>query len=125
MNMSPVDANEAVALFMKAWNTEDTAERLMHLRTCCTPDAEFVSPQGVIKGLEPFNASIGAFLRTYPRARVTFGTPDVSQGNIRVRWRTDFNDGTTQSISGDDMMTLDANLRIVKVVSFDGPPADA
>jgi hypothetical protein len=125
MEMMPSDANEAVALFMRAWNTDETAERLMLLKTCCAPEAEFSSAQSVIRGLEPFNASIGAFLRTYPRARVTFGAPDLSQGSVRVRWRTEFNDGTTQPILGDDVMTLDANMRIVKVVSFDGKPADA
>ena len=125
MKMMPVDGAEAVALFMRAWNTDETAERLMILRTCCAPDAEFSSPQGVIRGLEPFNASIGAFLRTYPRARVTFGAPDVSQGNVRVRWRTEFNDGATQPVFGDDLMTLDGEMRIVKVASFEGKPADA
>ena len=122
---APVDAAEAVSWFQQAWNEPDSAQRLILLKSCCAQDAEFASPEGMIRGLEPFNASIDAFLRAFPRAQVLFGTPDAHNGYVRVRWRTLFNDGAHGPIFGDDFMQFDAAGRLHKVISFDGSPTDA
>ncbi len=121
----PEDAADAVSRFQLAWNTPDAAQRLLLLQTCCSPDAEFASPQGVIRGIEPFNGSIDSFLRAFPRAEVLFGPPDAHNGYVRVRWRTHFNDGAHDPIFGDDFMQFDAAGRLLNVISFDGSPADA
>jgi hypothetical protein len=120
----PVDAAEAVQRFARAWNTEDAAERLLLLRSCCVGEAEFTQPQGVTHGVDGFSGSIGAFLRAFPRAEVRFGPPDVHNGYVRVRWRTHFNDGAREPIFGDDFIHLDAQNRILSAVSFDHAPAD-
>jgi len=125
MFAAPKDAAEAVSRFLQAWNTQDAPERLALLRSCCTADAEFTSTEGVIRGLEPFNAAISGFLRAYPRAQVQHGAPDTHNGYVRVRWRTSFNDGATNPVFGDDYVQLNADGRIIRVVSFDGSPADA
>lgn len=125
MFASPTDPAEAVRRFIQAWNTQDAAERLALLKSCCAPDAEFASPEGVIRGLEPFSASIGAFLRAFPRAEVRSGPPDAHNGYVRVHWRTLFNDGATDPIFGDDLVEFDAEMRITRVVSSDGSAADA
>jgi hypothetical protein len=125
MLAAPVDATEAVSRFKQAWNEPDTAQRLLLLRSCCAPDAEFASPQGVIRCLEPFNASIDAFLRAFPHAAVLFGQPDAHNGYVRVRWRTRFNDGAHDPIFGDDFMQFDPAGLLIRVISFDGSPAEA
>jgi hypothetical protein len=122
---APTDAAEAVRRFLQAWNTQDAPERLALLQSCCAADAEFISTEGIIRGLEPFNAGIGGFLRAFPRAEVLHGTPDAHNGYVRVRWRTRFNDGATDPLFGDDFVQFDAEMRIIRVVSFDGSPADA
>jgi hypothetical protein len=121
----PADAADAVRRFERAWNCDEAAERLTILKSCCLADAEFAQAQGTTRGIEALNASIGRFLRTYPRARVMFGSPAVSQGNVSVAWRTDFNDGATQALSGTDTITLNSDMRIVKVVSVDDRPTGA
>lgn len=120
-----MDAAEAVDLFRQAWNTRDAAQRLHLLTSCCAADAEFASPEGVTRGIEPFSASIGVFLRAFPRAAVSFGAPDVHNGYVRVRWQTRFNYGGVDPIFGDDFMQLDAAGRLIRVVSFDGNPPGA
>ena len=110
---------------MRAWTTVEAGERLLLLRSCCAADAEFASPQGVTRGLEAFSGSIGAFLRSFPRAEVVAGPPDAHNGYVRVRWHTRFNDGATNPIFGDDFIEFDGDMRIRRVVSFDGSAADA
>jgi hypothetical protein len=111
--------------FAQAWNTDDAEKRLVILRLCCSGRAEFVSSRGVLVGIEPFNESIAGFYRTFPHANVLFGPPIVHSGYGRVRWRTLFNEGLRDPLSGDDFFEFDADGRIRKAVSFDGSAVDA
>jgi hypothetical protein len=118
------DVTGAIGQFQQAWNNGDRAQRLLLLRSCCVPEAEFVSPEGITRGLETFNATIDAFLRAYPRAEVRFGAPDHHNGHARVRWRTFFNDGAREPVFGDDFIDFDGEGRIISVVSFNADPVE-
>jgi hypothetical protein len=117
-----MDAAESVRAFIRAWNTDSDEERLDLLRSGCDPQGVFVSPQGVVIGLEPFSTSIGAFRRAFPAATVELGAPDTHHGFVRFRWRTNWNDGR-EPLAGDDLVELSRDGLIVKVVSFDGSPS--
>ena len=120
--MSPLDADEAVRAFIKAWNIDADEGRRRVLEGCCQPDARFVSSQGVISGLDAFSASVGAFRRVFPNAVVVLGRPDSHNGYARFRWETRWNDGR-EPLFGDDFVEFGADGRIRLVVSFDGEPA--
>jgi hypothetical protein len=117
--MEPLDVARS---FISAWNIDDDAQRLAVLEGCCEPDARFVSPQGQILGLEAFNASVGEFRRSSPRAAVVLGEPDYHFGFARFRWQTRWNDGRP-ALYGDDFISFGRDGRIQLVVSFDGEPA--
>ena len=109
----------AVAAFIAAWNTDGEGERLDLLRSCCAPDAVFVSPQGAIEGISALSDAIAAFRRASPRAVVVAGPAYAHHGFARLRWETRWNDGR-EPLCGDDFMELDTVGRITRVVSFDG-----
>jgi hypothetical protein len=119
------DPGEMIRRFAEVWNLEDADKRLAILRLCCSGRAEFVSPQGVLVGIEAFNKSITGFYRKFPHATVLFGPPVVHNGYGRVRWRTLFNAGLREPLSGDDYIEFGDRGLIRKVVSFDGSSADA
>jgi len=114
---------DAVAGFIEAWNVDDDGKRLRLLESVCRADAVFVSPQGITTGCGPMCASIGAFRRAFPRARVVAGSADRHHGYVRFRWTTIWNDGRPD-LSGDDFAALDADGRIRELASFDGRPRD-
>src|SRR5687767_10564070 len=119
-----MDATESVRSFIRAWNLDSDEERLELLCVCCDPQGVFVSPQGVVIGVEPFSTAIGAFRRAFPAAEVVLGDPDTHNGYARFRWRTNWNDGR-EAFYGDDFVELSRDGLIVKVVSFDGEPSGA
>jgi hypothetical protein len=118
-----LSGDEAVGAFIAAWNTDDDSERLQLLTSCCTAGAEFVSPQGVINGIDAMSAAMGEFRRTAPAAAVVNGAVDVHSGSVRFRWQTNWNDGR-EPLIGDDFGRLDSEGRITSMVSFYGRPAD-
>ena len=118
-----MDAAESVRSFIRAWNIDSDAERLELLTACCDPQGVFVSPQGVVIGIEPFCDAIGAFRRAFPAADVVLGEPDTHNGYVWFRWRTNWNDGR-EALYGDDFVELSRDGLIVKVVSFDGAPSE-
>src|SRR5688572_9111782 len=118
-----MNAAESVRCFIRACNIGSDEERLELLRACCDPQGVFISPQGVVIGVEPFSAAIGEFRRTFPAAEVVLGEPDTHEGYVRFRWRTNWNDGR-EALYGDDYVELSRDGLIVKVVSFDGAPKE-
>jgi hypothetical protein len=116
-----LSGEEAVRTFIEAWNTDDGAERLNLLSSCCTPEAEFISPQGVVSGIDAMNAAIGDFRRMFPSAVVVSGAADVHNGSLRFRWQTNWNDGR-EPLVGDDFGRLNGEGRITSMVSFYGSP---
>jgi hypothetical protein len=127
-----MDPAESVRSFIRAWNIDSDDERLELLQACCAPDGVFISPQGILAGLEPYSASIGAFRRAFPTATVELGEPDIHNGYVRFRWHTNWNDskdgGNAQApacdpLTGDDFVELTPDGLIVKVVSFNGSPS--
>jgi hypothetical protein len=111
-------------MFIAAWNTDDDSERLSLLSSCCAADAEFISPQGVLSGIDAMSAAMGEFRRASPRANVVNGSVDVHNGCVRFRWQTNWNDGREQLL-GDDFGRLDSEGRITSMVSFYGSAAEA
>jgi hypothetical protein len=109
-----VKPDEAARAFIAAWNADDDSERQRLFTSCSAADARFVSPQGVVSGLEAFSTSVGAFRRAVPKAEVVLGRPDRHFGYERFRWETRWNEGR-EPLSGQDGM-------IQLVVSFDGSP---
>lgn len=114
-----MDPQQAAHSFIAAWNLDDDGERAGLLLRCCAPDARFVSPQGIVVGLEAFSRSVGAFRRAFPRATVVLGRPDQYFGFGRFRWETRWNDGR-EPLWGEDFVTFGEDGRIRLVVSFDG-----
>jgi hypothetical protein len=118
-----LSGDEAVRRFIAAWNTEDDSECLRLLSSCCTAEAEFISPQGVINGVDAMSAAIGEFRRTSPSAAVVKGAVDIHNGALRFRWQTNWNDGR-EPLVGDDFGRLDNEGRITSMVSFYGSAVD-
>jgi hypothetical protein len=118
-----LNADEAVRTFIAAWNTGDDSERLELLSSCCTAGAEFISPQGVISGIDSMSAAMREFRRASPSAFVVNGAIDVHNGCVRFRWRTDWNDGR-EPLIGDDFGHLDSEGRITIMASFYGSAAE-
>ena len=118
-----MDAADTVGSFIEAWNSDGDAARLRLLARSCAVDAEFVSPQGVTRGVEALSAAIAAFRRSFPRAVVVHGRADEHNGFLRFRWETRWNDGRAP-LFGDDFADLDESGRIRRLVSFDGRPAE-
>ena len=116
-----MDPVESVHAFIRAWNIDSDSERRELLNACCDPQGVFVSPQGVVIGIEPFSAAIGAFRRAFPAATVESGNPDTHNGYARFRWHTNWNDGR-EAITGDDFVELSGDGLIVRVVSSTGRP---
>jgi hypothetical protein len=117
-----LSGDDAVRTFMAAWNTDDDSERLSLLSSCCTADAEFVSPQRVLNGIDAMSTAMGEFRRAF-RALVANGPIDVQNGSLRFRWQTNWNDGR-EALVGDDFSRLDSEGRITSMVSFYGSPAE-
>jgi SnoaL-like domain len=118
-----LSGNEAVRTFMAAWNTDDDAERLQLLSSCCAADAEFISPQGVLNGIDAMSTAMGEFRRAFPSALVANGAIDVHNASLRFHWQTNWNDGR-EALRGDDFGRLDNEGRITSMVSFYGSPAE-
>jgi hypothetical protein len=93
------------------------------LSSCCTAEPEFISPQGVINGVDAMSAAIGGFRRISPRAVVVNGAVDVHNASLRFRWQTNWNDAR-EALRGDDFGRLDNEGRITSMVSFYGSPAN-
>ena len=117
----PLDPADTVRSFIQAWNTDDDDERLRLLRSICTPDARFSDPTAFHPNPASLSAAIGAFRRAFPRATVAAGPPDAHHDSLRFRWETHWNDGR-EPLYGDDIATLDADGRIMRLVSFNGSP---
>jgi hypothetical protein len=113
---------QAARTFIAAWNVDDDGERRRLLESCCAGDARFVSPHGLIAGLDEFSRSVGAFRRAFPHASVVLGEPRAHFGYASFRWETRWNDGRP-ALYGDDFLGFDADGRISLVVSFDGTAA--
>jgi hypothetical protein len=118
-----LSGDAVVGTFIAAWNTDDDSERLRSLTSCCSAGAEFISPQGIINGIEAMSAAMGEFRRASPGALVVNGAIDVHNGCVRFRWQTNWNDGR-EPLIGDDFGRLDSEGRITSMVSFYGRPAD-
>jgi hypothetical protein len=112
---------EVMAVFARAWNTDDANERVQQLTDSCLPDAVFVSPQGTTAGTAGLSDGIGEFRRAFPAAVVSFGEPDEHGGFARVGWVTQWNDGQPD-LAGEDFAQLAGDGRIKLLVSFDGDP---
>lgn len=115
-------AAEVIAVFARAWNSEDDAERLDLLTTACLPEGVFVSPQGQTSGVGALNAGIAEFRSAFPAAVVSFGAPDGHGRFARVAWTTHWNNGQPP-LTGEDFAELASDGRIRLLVSFDGAPA--
>jgi len=120
---SVLSGDEAVGTFIAAWNTDDDSERLQLLTSCCTAGAEFISPKGVINGIDAMSAAMGEFRRASPSALVVNGAIDVHNRSVRFRWQTNWNDGR-EPLKGDDFGRLDKEGRITSMVSFYGSAAE-
>jgi hypothetical protein len=108
---------------MEAWNTDDDTVRLSLLSSSCAPEAQFISPQGVIRGIDAMSAAMGEFRRASPSADVVNGAVDIHNGCVRFRWQTNWNDGR-EPLFGDDFGRIDSEGRITSMVSFYGSPAE-
>lgn len=117
-----MDAQQLVAKLDQLWNTEDRDARRRLLAEICPADAEFLSPHGANRGTEEYARGIDIFRRSFPRSRTSHGVPDVHHGYLRVRWSTAWNDGRP-STEGVDFGVFGNDGRLVRLVSFDDPPA--
>jgi hypothetical protein len=73
-------------------------------------------------GVDELNDAIGAFRHAFPRAEAGHGPAAAYDRYGRFRWETRWNDGQRDPLFGDDIIELDDDGRIRRVLSFNGAP---
>ncbi len=112
----PSTSNALAEAFVGLWNIDDDAERRCVLESVWAEDAEYVSSAGTLRGRDAL-ASHLASTRAGVRA-LTSGAPVHHEG-LRFTWSVTGGAGE----SGISLAELDASGRMVRVVSYSGPPA--
>jgi hypothetical protein len=115
-----MDATEITHRLSKAWNSPDPLERRKLLLEICVPNAEFLSPNGVNRGVEEHARGIDIFRKAFPKSQTVHGTADLHHGRLRFHWTTKWNDGRPPT-EGVDFGVIGDDGRLLSLVSFTDP----
>ncbi|MFJ8539576.1 nuclear transport factor 2 family protein [Streptomyces sp. NPDC093591] len=123
----------AVARYFEAWNAREPGELARAVATAWTPQGGYTDPLADVRGHEGIVAVIAAAQARFPgfTFRLT-GSVDGHHDTARFSWELAREAGDTPSgggsapVAGSDVITLDAEGRILSVLGFlDRVPAQA
>jgi hypothetical protein len=119
------NAIEAVAhTYIRAWSERDPALRERLLEECFAADGRFVTRRRVIRGRAALAAEMERFhARAQWRSIRRLSVIDTGDTTFRWRGAVEFHDGTIAEAF--DAGEIDADGKIVLLLTFDGPLADA
>jgi hypothetical protein len=105
---------------LAAWNEPDVERVRGHLDQALSPQATFVDPTIVTRGIDEFEANVREFRSTFADARCyrTSGF-DSHHRHYRYSWAID--SGGATIVEGFDVVELDDEDRVLRVQGFFGP----
>ncbi|KUL47093.1 nuclear transport factor 2 family protein [Streptomyces regalis] len=123
----------AVARYLEAWNAREPGERARAVAVAWAPQGGYTDPLADVRGHEGITAVVAAAQARFPGFvfRLT-GAVDGHHDTARFSWELVREAGGTPSgegsapVAGSDVITLDAEGRIMSVLGFlDRVPAEA
>ncbi len=111
------DLTGVTEAYLRAWNSDDPAERAVLLDRTVADDVVFVDPMAQIAGRDALADHIAAVRAQFPG--VTFapaGDVDAHNGVLRVPWTATL-DGTV-ALTGLDVDDVGADGRLTRIVGF-------
>ena len=112
-----MDAKQIANQLTEAWNTDDPATRRLLIEATSTEETEIVSPYGEHRGIAAQLEDIAQVRAQFPKLRCTGKVLAEHHGWVLDAWTTDLGDGRAP-LHGIDVSQLDANGRLVRVISF-------
>lgn len=119
------NVNERVALYIAAWNEQDSKRRRELVARTFTDDGRYVDAHRNATGHAALDSMIEAAQRMFPgyRLRLISGI-EAHNGNARFSWAAGGTDGAPLYLGGTDFAAIGADGRFQSVVGFvDAAPA--
>ncbi|MGN9762562.1 nuclear transport factor 2 family protein [Streptomyces sp. SD31] len=109
----------AVARYFEAWNAREPSERARAVATAWTPQGGYTDPLADVRGHEGIVAVVAAAQARFPGFvfRLT-GSVDGHHDTARFSWELVREDDGSAPVAGSDVITLDAEGRIMSVLGF-------
>ncbi|MGV9943937.1 nuclear transport factor 2 family protein [Streptomyces sp. NPDC003401] len=117
----------AVARCFEAWNAHEAGTRAKAVADAWAPRGSYTDPLADVRGHEAITAVVTAAREQFPgfSFRLT-GTVDGHHDTARFSWELVSETDGSAPVAGSDVLTLDADDRIVAVLGFlDRVPAGA
>lgn len=116
-----MDVDEAVGLWVGAWNEADAATRAVLLESAVTEDCVYVGPTGTVEGRAAILAAIAEARDFMPGASVVrLGPAYPEAGGVRFAWEVRGPSGEPV-LAGVDAVEVASDGRLVSVVVLPGP----
>jgi hypothetical protein len=105
---------------LAAWNERDQSRIRVHLEHALAPDAEFVDPTIVTRGIDEFESNVREFRTRYPLASAARTSGIDSHHHLhRYSWHI-VAEGKVL-VQGVDVVETDASNKVRRVLGFFGP----
>lgn len=116
-------AKAVVSRYCSAWSETDPARRKLAVEEVWAARGEYIDAQPVrVRGRDALAAEIVKFQQQFPGARFRCDAVRTHNGFVAYTWAMAMADGT-ERFEGMDFGELDAEGRLVRIVSFfDMPP---
>lgn len=113
----------AIETYIQAWRERDAEQREKLLEACFAADGRFITRRRAIRGRVALAAEMARFhsANTHWRDIRRLSAIDTGETTFRYRGAVDFDDGT--SAEAFDAGEVDAEGKIVLLLTFDGPLA--
>ncbi len=113
---------EFLATFVRAWLTDDAAERRRSLEQCWADDGVFIQRNSVAEGRDALAETIEQGIRNWPTG-ATIPTSDVEEHHnwLRYRWKIVGGDGAVYA-EGLHVAERGDDGRVKMMITFNGPP---
>lgn len=105
---------------LAAWNELDLEKVRHHLDQALSPDVSFIDPSIVTQGIAEFEQNVRHFRTKYPDVRC-IRTSGVDSHHNLYRYNWEIRRGDALLITGFDVVEVDAQGRVAKVMGFFGP----
>ncbi len=116
MNLYPQSFDHMLA----AWNELDLEKIRLHLDQALAPSVSFIDPSIVTHGIAEFEQNVRHFRTKYPDA-VCLRTSGVDSHHNLYRYTWEIRRGEALLVPGFDVVEVDENERVARVLGFFGP----
>ena len=114
--------DQTMKLYSRAWVEPAADLRTKLLAQAWAKDGRYRDPGVDLKGVDALAQHMGEFITRFPKAQIVATSKLDTFGAVyRVAWVLHFNDGATPDLEGFDCGELDAEGRLVSLLSFFGP----